>query len=86
MKNNANRFLMWLSPAPGSCLGSEYDFQFHRYHMQARWLTLKLSRECDEAIQALSDARKAEGVDLSLYNPKQGTSSIREVLRICRTV
>ena len=41
---------------------------------------------CDEAIQALSDARKAEGVDLGLYNPKQGTSSIREVLRICRTI
>lgn len=38
-----NRF-WWLTLAPGSCLGSEYDFQFHRYHMQARWLTLKLSR------------------------------------------
>lgn len=36
---------------------------------------------CDEAIQALSD-----GVDLGLYNPKQGTSSIRQVLRICRAI
>ena len=84
-EKQCNRFLMWLSPAPGSCLGSEYDFLFHRYHMQARWLTLQIV-SCDEAIQALSDAGKAEGVDLGLYNPKQGTSSIREVLRICRTI
>ena len=85
MKKHAYGFLMVFSLAPGSCVRFEYDLQFHRYHRPSKMVDPQIVW-CDEAIQARSDAIKAEEVDLGPYNPNQGTSAIREVLRIYRTI